>query len=53
MGNPKTTPAKTIDGHPRVFSQTFMLVPDAAAGTSKPGEVAKYYIMADSLRFVG
>ncbi|KAF8899101.1 hypothetical protein BD779DRAFT_1487011 [Infundibulicybe gibba] len=33
--------------------RTFMLVPDAAAAPSKPGEVAKYYISADALRFVG
>jgi len=46
------TPKKNIEGHPRVFSQTFMLVPD---NTSPPkvGEVAKYYIIADTMRFVG
>jgi len=36
----------------RAFSQTFMLVPDPSAPI-RPGEVAKYYISADSLRFVG
>lgn len=51
-GNPPNTPAKTVEGHPRVFSQTFLLVPDTSA-TIKPGEVAKYYVSADSLRFVG
>lgn len=51
-GNPPNTPAKTVEGHPRVFSQTFMLVPDTSAAI-KPGEVAKYYVSADSLRFVG
>jgi len=51
-GNPPNTPAKTVEGHLRVFSQTFMLVPDTSA-TIKPGEIAKYYISADSLRFVG
>ncbi|THH16646.1 hypothetical protein EW146_g4028 [Bondarzewia mesenterica] len=50
--NPTSAPPKTIEGHPRVFAQTFMLVPDAAA-TTKVGEVAKYYISADALRFVG
>ncbi|EIM92918.1 NTF2-like protein [Stereum hirsutum FP-91666 SS1] len=50
--NPASTPAKSIEGHPRVFSQTFMLVPDATA-VAAAGEVAKYYINADSLRFVG
>lgn len=50
--NPSNVPNKTIEGHPRVFAQTFMLVPDATAVT-KAGEVAKYYINADSMRFVG
>jgi len=50
-GNPPNTPAKTLE-QLRVFSQTFMLVPDTSAPT-RPGEVAKYYISADSLRFVG
>ncbi|KAI0032144.1 NTF2-like protein [Vararia minispora EC-137] len=52
VGNPVSTPAKNIEGHPRVFSQTFMLAPDSTV-TLKPGEVAKYYIIADALRFVG
>ncbi|KAK0208632.1 hypothetical protein DFS33DRAFT_1380138 [Desarmillaria ectypa] len=52
-GNPHTTGARTIDGHSRVFSQTFMLVPDATAASTKAGEVGKYYISADALRFVG
>lgn len=52
-GNPPTTPAKTIDGYPRVFSQTFMLTPDPTAPPTKPGEVAKYYVQSDAMRFVG
>ncbi|KAH6917061.1 hypothetical protein BKA70DRAFT_1251272 [Coprinopsis sp. MPI-PUGE-AT-0042] len=52
-GNPPTTHHKNIEGHPRVFSQTFMLVPDPSAPPSKPGEVAIYYVGADALRFVG
>ncbi|KAG9222401.1 hypothetical protein CCMSSC00406_0002736 [Pleurotus cornucopiae] len=52
-GNPPDTPVKSPDGQPRVFSQTFMLVPDPNAPPSKAGEVAKYYVGADSLRFVG
>lgn len=52
-GNPPNTHSKTPDGHPRVFSQTFLLAPDPAAPTTKPGEVAKYYISADTMRFVG
>ncbi|KII93618.1 hypothetical protein PLICRDRAFT_171349 [Plicaturopsis crispa FD-325 SS-3] len=52
-GNPAATPAKSIDGQPRVFSQTFMLVPDPTAPPTKTGEVAKYYVNADSMRFVG
>jgi NTF2-related export protein 1/2 len=51
-GNPASAPVKTIEGHPRVFSQTFMLAPDSSV-TLKPGEVAKYYIIADAMRFVG
>jgi NTF2-related export protein 1/2 len=51
--NPHSTAhKKVIEGHPRVFSQTFMLVPDNTAPT-KVGEVAKYYIIADTMRFVG
>ncbi|KAF9024146.1 hypothetical protein BDZ89DRAFT_1069391 [Hymenopellis radicata] len=53
-GNPPNTGNKTIDGHPRVFSQTFILIPDPNAPTTgKVGEVAKYFITADALRFVG
>ncbi|KAH9948229.1 NTF2-like protein [Amylocystis lapponica] len=52
-GNPPGTPAKTIDGHPRVFTQTFMLVPDSNAPPTKAGEVAKYFVNADAMRFVG
>lgn len=52
-GNPPDTPARSIEGHPRVFSQTFILVPDPTAPLTKPGEVAKYYVGADALRFVG
>ena len=49
-GNPAATPSKSVDGQPRVFSQTFMLVPDPTAG---PGEQTKYYVNADAMRFVG
>ncbi|GBE77254.1 NTF2-like protein [Sparassis latifolia] len=52
-GNPVSTPAKSIDGQPRVFAQTFMLVPDSNAPPTKTGEVAKYYVNADAMRFVG
>jgi NTF2-related export protein 1/2 len=52
-GNPATTPRSSIEGHPRVFAQTFILVPDPTAPPTKPGEVAKYYVGADALRFVG
>lgn len=52
-GNPAATPAKSIDGQARVFSQTFMLVPDPTAPPAQTGEVAKYYIAADAMRFVG
>ena len=51
-GNPPSTPKNVIEGHPRVFTQTFMLAPDSTVAL-KPGEVAKYYITADSMRFVG
>ncbi|KDQ15675.1 hypothetical protein BOTBODRAFT_31560 [Botryobasidium botryosum FD-172 SS1] len=48
------TPPKTVDAAPRVFSQTFILVPDdtpgrAAAPTGEP----TYYIGSDTMRFVG
>lgn len=52
-GNPPSTPAKSIDGQPRVFSQTFMLAPDPNAPRAAPGEVAKYFVNADTMRFVG
>ncbi|KAI0053419.1 NTF2-like protein [Auriscalpium vulgare] len=56
-GGPAANPAKipkTIEGHPRVFNQSFMLVPDTGTTVApKPGELAKYYITADSMRFVG
>jgi NTF2-related export protein 1/2 len=51
--NPPTTHPREVEGHPRVFSQTFILVPDPMAPPTKPGEVAKYYVVADALRFVG
>ncbi|KAA1467823.1 NTF2-like protein [Dentipellis sp. KUC8613] len=50
--NPVSTPSKSIDGQPRVFTQTFILSPDVTA-TKTAGEVAKYYITADTMRFVG
>ena len=52
-GNPPDTPARSVDGQARVFSQTFMLVPDPTAPPVAPGEVAKYYVNADAMRFVG
>ncbi|KAJ7193354.1 NTF2-like protein [Mycena pura] len=53
-GNPAATSTRNKEGHPRVFSQTFMLVPDSVPpAPSKVGELAKYYISADALRFVG
>ncbi|KAG5636598.1 hypothetical protein H0H81_007538 [Sphagnurus paluster] len=52
-GNPTNITPRNPEGHPRVFSQTFMLVPDPTAPATKPGEVAKYYVSSDALRFVG
>lgn len=52
-GNSASTSSKSVDSQPRVFSQTFMLVPDPTAPPSKTGEVAKYYVNADAMRFVG
>ncbi|KAF7974915.1 hypothetical protein HWV62_1805 [Athelia sp. TMB] len=52
-GNPAATPQRSVDGQSRVFSQTFMLVVDPTAPPTKSGEVAKYYINADAMRFVG
>ncbi|KAF8846134.1 NTF2-like protein [Paxillus ammoniavirescens] len=51
--HPTTTPSRSVDGQPRVFFQTFMLVPDPTAPVARAGEVAKYYVDADSMRFVG
>ncbi|KAF8445688.1 hypothetical protein L210DRAFT_3619538 [Boletus edulis BED1] len=51
--HPVNTPSRSVDGQPRVFFQTFMLVPDPAAPIAGVGEVAKYYVDADSMRFVG
>ena len=48
-----STKSKNVEGQPRVFSQTFVLVPDSSAVPAKTGEVAKYYISADAFRFVG
>jgi NTF2-related export protein 1/2 len=52
-GNPRGTKPKAIDGQPRVFHQAFMLVPDTTAAPVKTGEVGKYYVGSDSMRFVG
>ncbi|KAG6919028.1 hypothetical protein DXG01_009738 [Tephrocybe rancida] len=52
-GNPAHTAPRTPEGHPRVFHQTFMLVPDSNTPATKPGELAKYYVSADAIRFVG
>ncbi|KIY73561.1 NTF2-like protein [Cylindrobasidium torrendii FP15055 ss-10] len=43
----------TVEGHARVFHQTFMLIPDQEATSHLAGEVGKYYIIADAFRFVG
>jgi len=43
---------KTLDEAPRVFSQSFVLVPEEASPDGLPSDI-KYYIAADSLRFVG
>ncbi|EGO05109.1 hypothetical protein SERLA73DRAFT_174096 [Serpula lacrymans var. lacrymans S7.3] len=52
-GNPTAILNKSLDGQPRVFSQTFMLVPDPTTPPTKVGEVAKYFVNADAMRFVG
>ena len=52
-GEPDGSSARSVDGQPRVFSQTFMLVPDSTAPQTKAGEVGTYYISADAMRFVG
>ncbi|KAG6842446.1 hypothetical protein C0991_007576 [Blastosporella zonata] len=52
-GNPTNITARNPEGRSRVFSQTFMLVPDSNAPATKPGELAKYYVSADAIRFVG
>ncbi|KAG8898750.1 hypothetical protein FRB99_007181 [Tulasnella sp. 403] len=45
-----TTSTKVLDAAPRVFSQSFVLVPDE---TSTSGKEPKYYVASDSLRFAG
>ncbi|KAF7303223.1 NTF2 domain-containing protein [Mycena kentingensis (nom. inval.)] len=53
-GNPAGSSSKNKEGHPRVFSQTFVLIPDASAPPpTKAGALAKYFISADAMRFVG
>ncbi|TFL06821.1 hypothetical protein BDV98DRAFT_560021 [Pterulicium gracile] len=52
-GNPRGTRKDCLDGMSRVFSQTFLLVPDSAAAASGSSEAIKYYISADCVRFVG
>lgn len=49
----KSASSRSVDDQPRVFFQTFVLVPDPVAPVVKAGEVAKYYIDADAMRFVG
>lgn len=49
----KSTSTRSVDDQPRVFFQSFVLVPDPVAPVVKAGEVAKYYIDADAMRFVG
>ncbi|KAG9099866.1 hypothetical protein FRC06_004751 [Ceratobasidium sp. 370] len=39
----------TFDNEPRVFNQTFILIPDEVHTGGDP----KYYVKADSMRFVG
>lgn len=51
---PVPTPAAavkrpTFENEPRVFNQTFILIPDEAHTGGDP----KYFVKADSLRFVG
>ena len=48
--------SKSVDDQPRIFSQTFMLVPDTEVGAQTPEASkpqVKYYILSDSMRFVG
>lgn len=44
---------RTVDGQPRVFSQTFVLMRDPDTAGAEPGKLGKYIIKADTLRFVG
>jgi len=53
-GNPpQTSKERNPEGHPRVFAQTFLLVPDTEVAAAPPTQPAKYYISADAMRFVG
>lgn len=54
FGEPSSAPAKTLDTAPRVFSQTFLLLPDVLPeSTGDAAAGPKYFVGADSLRFVG
>jgi NTF2-related export protein 1/2 len=44
---------RSVDGQPRVFSQTFVLMRDPDTAGLEPGKLGKYIIKADTLRFVG
>ncbi|EJD03827.1 NTF2-like protein [Fomitiporia mediterranea MF3/22] len=50
------TASKSVDDQPRIFAQTFMLVPDsdnAAPGGDASSSQVKYYVLSDDMRFVG
>lgn len=44
---------RSVDGQPRVFAQTFVLMRDPDTGGAEAGKLGKYIIKADTLRFVG
>jgi hypothetical protein len=48
--NPAAAAKKPVfENEPRVFNQTFILIPDETVVGGEP----KYFVKADSLRFVG
>jgi NTF2-related export protein 1/2 len=46
---PAAAKRSTFENEPRVFNQTFILIPDDAHTGGEP----KYFVKADSMRFVG
>ena len=54
--NTHPTSSKAVDDQPRIFSQTFILVPELErneGNADTSSGMMNYYILSDSMRFVG